>query len=472
MSALEHEITDERLARSLSAGDAAAFDELYRRYARRLSAYGARLLGDTSAGEDVAQIALFNAYQALCRGSEPAHVRAWLFRIAQNAALEILSRRRQLVEFSEEHHPSADPQELSAARGALIAALGTLPERQRSAYLLREVRGLRISEIAERLSLGTEQVEQALFAARNRLAEHLSFGDDLDCETARGLGSGGLHRTRQRALKRHLRSCVACRTAAPRRRRVGLLTPLAGLRDALAWLLGGASASAAKVGAVAAAAAVAVGTPVLGGDAPTQAATAPIGGPPAYSIVAEPPDSAVPLRRAAPKPQPPPAAPARVASPPAPVAPAPAPVAPVEEEAFAPSEPEEQAPAADAEEPAPAEEEYAEEEYVDQAPVEEEFDYGQDEPVTEEEPVAEEEEPVAEEEPVDPYGEENGETGEGEQPKTLKPAQALKSEPVTPTAVGTDATVSGTADHTDSGTADDTASPTADVTDSEAALSN
>jgi DNA-directed RNA polymerase specialized sigma24 family protein len=82
MSAVEHEITDERLARSLSAGEAAAFDELYRRYARRLSAYGARLLGDASAGEDVAQIALFNAYQALCRGSEPMHIRAWLFRIA------------------------------------------------------------------------------------------------------------------------------------------------------------------------------------------------------------------------------------------------------------------------------------------------------------------------------------------------------------------------------------------------------
>lgn len=269
MSAIEtHAVSDEQLARSLGTGDAAAFDELYRRYAGLLTSYATRLLGDAAAGEDVAQITLLNAYQALRRGSQPLYVRAWLYRIAQNTAVEILSRRREHVEFADEHHRAQDPQEVSATRGALVAALGTLPERQRRAYLLREVRGLRVSEIGNALSLSAVQVEQALFAARNRLAEHLTFGDDLDCATARGLSAETARHAERRALKRHMRSCRACRSAAPRRSlRVGLFGPLSALRDVAVWLAGSGTATApVRLGAMAAAA-FAVGTPVLAGDA-------------------------------------------------------------------------------------------------------------------------------------------------------------------------------------------------------------
>src|ERR1700736_5639469 len=94
-SILSKRLSDEHLARRTGAGDHAAFDALYRRYSRRLAAYGARLLGDSAKGEDVAQTALMNAYQALLRGNRPAHVKAWLYRIAQNSALEILRRQKE-----------------------------------------------------------------------------------------------------------------------------------------------------------------------------------------------------------------------------------------------------------------------------------------------------------------------------------------------------------------------------------------
>jgi RNA polymerase sigma factor (sigma-70 family) len=317
MSAIETQaVPDERLARALTAGENAAFEELYRRYAQRLTAYGARLLGDASGGEDVAQIALLNAYQALCRGAQPTHVRAWLFRIAHNAALEILSRRPELVEFDEGQHPSGDRQEAVAARGALLSALATLPERQRAAYLLREVRGLRMAEIGEGLGLSQEQVEQALFAARNRLAEQLAFGERLDCERARDLGGTELHRANRRALKRHLRSCVSCRADSARGGRPSLLAPLTGLRDLLACFAGGAAAPAAKVGAVAAAAALTVGTPMLGGSRPSEGEPSPT---PRPAVLRAPGIDVPAARRAAPKPKPRP--PARVAA--AAVSPAP-----------------------------------------------------------------------------------------------------------------------------------------------------
>jgi RNA polymerase sigma factor (sigma-70 family) len=434
MSAIEsHELPDERLARALRAGEDAAFDELYRRYARRLSAYGARLLGDASAGEDVAQIALLRAYQALGRGTEPAQVRAWLFRIAHNAALEILSRRRDLVELKEEHHPRDDSQEAVAARGALVSALTALPDRQRSAYLLREIRGLRISEIAEQLDLTQQQVEQALFAARNRLAEELTFGHQLDCETARELHGRDPRGAVQRALKRHLRACLACR-ARPGRR-LGLAGPLAALRDLLGWLgVGGAAAPAAKLGAVAAAAALTAGTPLLGGAVPAEPERAtPL--PRATGPRATPAHDAprIAVRPAAPAPR---STVRRAEKPRAPVAPAVVPAAPAAAAEPTPVPPPAPAadqaapPTAEAPAPPPADTPPAEETEAS-APADSAPDEAFVAPVDEEPPPVEE--PKADEtpdpdvppappvEPVDTYAEEEPAT-EPESPTTDTPA--------------------------------------------------
>src|SRR5439155_25604782 len=99
-----------------------------------------------------------------------------------------------------------------ALGGTLVAALASLPERQRRVYVLRELHGLRIDETAAELTLTPAQVEQALFAARNRMAEHIVFGDRLDCVTVRRLVAGTLDGHERRAPKTHLRSCPACRS--------------------------------------------------------------------------------------------------------------------------------------------------------------------------------------------------------------------------------------------------------------------
>jgi RNA polymerase sigma factor (sigma-70 family) len=243
-------VSDERLSRRLATGEAAGFDELYRRYSHRLSAYASGLLGDRAAGEDVAQVALLNAYQALRKGKEPEKVRPWLFRIAHNEAVDMLARRRELLDGLDlENRPA--PEDPTETRGALLDALAKLPDRQRRAYVLREVHGLRVAEIASELSLAVPQVEQALFAARNRLAEELVFGD-LSCDSAQRLAEGPLAGVERKALRHHFRTCDRCRAAGVR-----VAPGLIGfdwLRGRLADLLvGGAAPAAAKVGAVVAA---------------------------------------------------------------------------------------------------------------------------------------------------------------------------------------------------------------------------
>ncbi|MDX6511713.1 MAG: hypothetical protein QOE36_1217, partial [Gaiellaceae bacterium] len=263
-------VPDERLCSRLAAGEAAAFDELYKRYVHRLAAYGGHLLGDLAAGEDVAQAALLNAYQALRSGRIPENVRPWLYRIAHNAALDVLARRRELLRADPGDGVAAREEEFGT-RGALLEALTALPDRQRRAYVLREVHGLRVSEIATELRLTGAQVEQALFAARNRLAEHLLFGGRLECDVVRRLAAGSLDITERRALKSHMRGCSGCRSAVGRRvAGVAALLPLPSLdwlRGLAGPLFGGGAAPAVKVGAVLATTALAAGVPLAAHEA-------------------------------------------------------------------------------------------------------------------------------------------------------------------------------------------------------------
>ncbi|HUZ82993.1 MAG TPA: sigma-70 family RNA polymerase sigma factor [Gaiellaceae bacterium] len=256
--------SDEQLCSRLASGEAAAFDELYRRYVHRLSAYGANLLGDAASGDDVAQSALLKAYGAMREGRLPDRVKPWLFRIAHNSALDLVARRRELptAELPERSTGGGESLERS---GALVAALASLPERQRRVYVLRELHGLRIDETAAELGLTVGQVEQSLFAARNRLAEHLVFGDRLNCVAVQRLALGPLDGDERRALKTHLRSCPACRsTLGLRGRALELLPvlPFDWLRGLFGALATAGAPAAAKVGAVVATASFAVGVPV------------------------------------------------------------------------------------------------------------------------------------------------------------------------------------------------------------------
>jgi RNA polymerase sigma factor (sigma-70 family) len=274
-------LSDEQLGSRLASGEAAAFDELYRRYVHRLSAYGAHLLGDAASGDDLAQSALLKAYGALRDGRVPDRIKPWLYRIAHNAAIDLISRRRELP-FAELPEDSSGGGEHLESSGALLAALASLPERQRRVYVLRELHGLRIDETAAELRLSTVQVEQALFVARNRLAEHLVFGERLNCIALQRLAMGPLDASERRALKTHLRSCTACRSRLGLRGRALELMPVASL-DWLRWLTasvaGGGAPVAAKVGAVVATATFAAGVPIAADEASHRAR--PIAVPPA-----------------------------------------------------------------------------------------------------------------------------------------------------------------------------------------------
>ena len=96
MEASEH--PDDEWVNSALAGDRAAFSVLVRRHQRSLHRFLVRMVGSSDDALELTQEAFLRAWQALPQWQPGAQFRTWLFRIASNAALDLL-RRRKTVEF-------------------------------------------------------------------------------------------------------------------------------------------------------------------------------------------------------------------------------------------------------------------------------------------------------------------------------------------------------------------------------------
>ncbi|HEX5923749.1 MAG TPA: sigma-70 family RNA polymerase sigma factor [Baekduia sp.] len=164
--------SDERLAELAANGHEAAFDAIVDRYRTPLTRYCAGIVGPNRA-EDAAQQALINAHNALQRTDEVRHLRSWLYRIAHNAALNVLRAVRDDVSLDAASDAAAIAEDGPAAAfernerfRATVDALQELPERQRAALVLRELEGRSHEEIAETLGVTSGAARQHLMRAR------------------------------------------------------------------------------------------------------------------------------------------------------------------------------------------------------------------------------------------------------------------------------------------------------------------
>jgi RNA polymerase sigma-70 factor (ECF subfamily) len=179
---------DAQLLSRLRAGEESAYQELVHVNAGRMLAVARRLLRCDSEAEDAVQEAFTQAYQALPRFEGHALLSTWLHRIAVNACLIRLRKRKRrgeksleelLPRYQEDGHrlDVGDPWprdalgELEAreVRSAVRKAIDSLPERHRCVLLLRDIEGLSSEEVAERLGIRADAVKMRLHRARQAL---------------------------------------------------------------------------------------------------------------------------------------------------------------------------------------------------------------------------------------------------------------------------------------------------------------
>jgi RNA polymerase sigma-70 factor (ECF subfamily) len=162
-------------------GNLFAFEEIVKRYQRRVYATAYRIVRQPDLADDVAQDAFLRAYEALDRFDLARPFGPWICRIAANLAINHVRSPEAREEGLPEGHgetpaPTEDPltQVLGdEAQSVLECALGRLPAEQRAVFTLRVFDELSYREIADALGIQIGTVMSRLSRARERLREVL-----------------------------------------------------------------------------------------------------------------------------------------------------------------------------------------------------------------------------------------------------------------------------------------------------------
>lgn len=145
-----------------------------------LHRYCARMTGSVFDGEDIVQDTLARAYYELSGLKQLPALRAWLFRIAHNRALDYLrrydQRMREPLDALDGTADSSDDPESALMRDETVrttlATFLELPPAQRSCVILKDVLGYSLDEVATMLELTVAAVKAALHRGRTRLRTH------------------------------------------------------------------------------------------------------------------------------------------------------------------------------------------------------------------------------------------------------------------------------------------------------------
>ena len=184
---------DEDVVAAVLAGHTERYAELVERYQGRVVNYLYRVLHSVDDAHDLAQEVFFRVYRALDRYDSQFKFSTWLFRVAQNAAIDSVRKRRvHLVSMERPETEDSDGGSFEFAscdrgpygalrnveRGhAIVDAIEGLPDEYRELIHLRHFAELSYGEIAELKSMPLGTVKNKLFRGRQMLKEKL--GDFL-----------------------------------------------------------------------------------------------------------------------------------------------------------------------------------------------------------------------------------------------------------------------------------------------------
>lgn len=191
---------DMALVHACKRGDAVAFEQLVRRYDRRLLSIAQPITHNREDAQDAVQEAFLKAFRKLTQFQENSQFSTWLIRITVNESLMKLRKQRSTREVSIDEDSQSDgamgpfeladwapsPEELyreAELRDILRNTLQELQPGLRVVFVLRDIEGLSTEEAAEVLELTPVAVKARLWRARLQLRERLSkyFGVAVTC---------------------------------------------------------------------------------------------------------------------------------------------------------------------------------------------------------------------------------------------------------------------------------------------------
>ncbi len=188
---LTEETSDRELVARAQQRDAAAYDELVRRYYKRIYALLYNMTSNKEDAEDLIQDVFVKAYDALQRFKGDSSFYTWVYRIAVNRAINYVKRRNKraglslddmdggverdkaYVELSSKESPFRDAT-LSELQEKLNEALQKLSDKHRAVVVLHDIEGVPHEEISKMLGVSSGTVRSRLFYARQLLQSELA----------------------------------------------------------------------------------------------------------------------------------------------------------------------------------------------------------------------------------------------------------------------------------------------------------
>lgn len=176
-------MTDSQLIREIKDGNVQFYEELMRRYERKILSYIYHMLRSArmdAMAEDLCSETFYKAYRSLHSFREvEASFSTWLYTIARNTVLSELRKNKSVSVSLEENSAyalalsvasSEHTPEQTILRNEKVSmvrdAINNLPEKQRSALILREYDQMDYQEIANILGQTVSSVKSLLFRAR------------------------------------------------------------------------------------------------------------------------------------------------------------------------------------------------------------------------------------------------------------------------------------------------------------------
>ena len=183
-------LSDEDLMARTAEGEERAFTELVGRYKSRVSNLVSRLLNDREASDDICQEVFVRVHLHRKNYRRGAKFSTWLFTIAANLAKNEMRRRKRRRNWSSldqlqenlndsslqlmDHRANREGDvEVRQLQGVVGEAITSLPERYRTALVLRDIEGLAYEEIAQVLRIPGGTVRSRINRARLMLKRKL-----------------------------------------------------------------------------------------------------------------------------------------------------------------------------------------------------------------------------------------------------------------------------------------------------------
>lgn len=177
--------SDEKLMCEIKADNMFAFDVLYKKYCKRLYKFAFSILKSSEESENIVQDVFLNLWENRHKVENDSSVKYYVFTIAYNSAISIIRKKAREYQFIEylkslqdlSQEPVNIEIEYNELKDKFNDIINHLPDRQKDVYLLHRVEGLKYQEIAERLNVSVNTIEnhmsRALKTIRATLGNYL-----------------------------------------------------------------------------------------------------------------------------------------------------------------------------------------------------------------------------------------------------------------------------------------------------------